>query len=190
MHDFLKSEWKTILIVLIFCSAIYSWFYTDETKRRQEKSKPYEYTCFMAGKGFQNYLLGDDLTTVDLSSFERTESDAPWVQSYRRKTDGTILNFRKNKLVSIEFYPQKLDNRDHACIQDIEQWTTAQNQAAQTIERGMRKNIPYNGAIHIVSAAPQAAHGEAKILPSNDTNTDAAKHENAQTESWLIIASE
>lgn len=40
MHDFLRNEWKTILIVTIFCAIIYGWFYVQDREKKPKHKNP------------------------------------------------------------------------------------------------------------------------------------------------------
>ena len=39
MKDFLIAEYKTLLLVILFCGSIFSWFYVRELEKDAEKTK-------------------------------------------------------------------------------------------------------------------------------------------------------
>lgn len=155
MHSFLKAEWKTILIVFVFCGAIYGWFYHDEVVKARELDAPYVYECLRAGDGFLDYALGTPLQTLEpqLQGFTQTRDDLFDVTRYTRPDGAVVLAFRSDKLTAIEFYPKKTENNP-SCTSDIVKWRASQRPIAEEIVADGRQFVIYEGLVEIKESEP------------------------------------
>lgn len=165
MHSFLKAEWKTILGVIIFCGAIFAWFYVQEMRKAEAAAAPYEYECLRAGDGILDYRLGmtfDELSDT-IRDYTQTEDTVLGVSRYERSDGALALNFRDNRVVSIEFYPDKTEP-DSRCISDAKIWKSTSKDVAEPIPAGNRVHIIYEGLILIQEQQPDDEKKEKKDI--------------------------
>lgn len=180
MHDFLRTEWKTIVAVTVFCAVIYGWFYAQEREKKAEKDKPYVYSCFRPGVALGQYALGAEKSSVKLAGFSPVQSESAefGAESFASPQNDIVLNFRNGVLAAIEFFPSRHDDEDGACGRDIEQFLKTNRSVSQDIPVADRTNAIYAGAVYISHAKPDA--GGAKTADDDaDIKDDADNEENA-----------
>ena len=177
MHDFLRNEWKTILIVTIFCAIIYGWFYVQDREKKAEAQKPYAYTCFRPGRSLAQYALGTQKSDVELAAFAPSPSQASdfGVESWTSSNGDIVLNFRRDKLATIEFFPSLYDDETGACQRDIDEFLKSYSPIAQSIPVENRTNTAYYGAVYIERRKQDAPDAPIADPPSR-----------TQPNSWLI----
>lgn len=151
MYTFLKAEWKTITALVIFCGIIYAWFYAEEVRKEENKNKPYVFECLRAGKGILEYELGTplDALTSKLQTFKRTEDPSLNLVRYERPDGAIALNFRFQKLASVEFYPDKTEELA-ACTADADQFLKTNKIAAEPIQTAEYQLMIYEGMNQIL----------------------------------------
>lgn len=213
MHDFFRNEWKTILIVTIFCAAIYSWFYVQDSEKKAEANSPYVYTCFRPGAALGQFVLGTPKSDVDLSAFAMNPAASGdfGVESWASAKGDITLNFRNEKLASIEFFPSRYGGDIDACKRDIEEFKKNSSPIAQPIPVENRTNIMFAGAVYVSRQDVRkgkpgdgdSAHAgdrkfgverSNKVENSENSSADHAKFVSTpaydvQPDSWLIIRS-
>lgn len=146
MNSFLKAEWKTIVSVVVFCGAIFSWFYAKELKIEKEKNAEYVYECLVAGKSILDYKLGAELSDMGerIKDFKMTQKDGLDISRYESSDGGVILNFRKDILASVEYYPEKTQVNSK-CVLDATTWKQKVAPVRQTIVSDKTAYVIYNG---------------------------------------------
>ena len=161
MHSFLKAEWKTILALILFGGALYGWFYFDAVKKAEKAAAPYEYTCIQAGKSLMDYQLGTDLSTLEhrLGDFQSSRDEALNTVRYARNDGLIALNFRADKLASIEYWPNP-DVPMPNCEADIAEFTKTHQPTSESIPANDQTWIIYKGLVAIESI-PQKTSDEA-----------------------------
>lgn len=154
MYTFLKAEWKTIVTLIIFCGAIFTWFYIDEIRKEELKTKPYEYECLKSGEGLLSYQLGTHLNALQsqITDFKRTEDKPLNIVRYEQPDGAIALNFRQDILVSIEFYPQKTDEIE-ACASDAAEWQNTQKLIAEPIKAIQYQDFIYEGMVMVMESS-------------------------------------
>ncbi len=208
MHDFLRTEWKTITVVTIFCAVIYGWFYAQEREKKAEKDKPYVYSCFRPGIALGQYALGASKDAADRAGFFPVQSKSAefGIESYAAPQNDIILNFRNGILAAIEFFPSRHDDADGVCGRDIDHFLKTNRPVSQDIPVADRTNAIYAGAVYISHAKPDggdAKTGSAEIKDAADTDNDAdikstpnnaenggvfsASDARTQPDRWLIV---
>ena len=157
MHSFLKAEWKTMLAVVVFCGAIYGWFYHAEVEKARALDAPYVFECLRAGDGFLDYKLGTPLQALEpqlqSDGFARSRDELFNVTRYARPDGAVALSFRDDKLAAIEFYPEKTENNP-SCTSDIVKWRASQRPVAQEIVANDRQFVIYDGLVEIKQSDP------------------------------------
>lgn len=150
MYTFLKAEWKTIVVLLIFCGGIYAWFYAEEVRKEELKNKPYTFECLRSGEGILSYKLGTSVSALqaEIQGFQRTEDAPLGLVRYERPDGAFILNFRHDILVSVEFYPEKTESIA-ACVSDIAKWKDTYRMIAEPIQTEDLENTIYEGMVQI-----------------------------------------
>lgn len=213
MQDFLRNEWKTIFIVTIFCAAIYSWFYVQDSKKKAEANSPYAYTCFRPGAALGQFVLGTPKSDVDLSAFAMNPAASGdfGVESWASAKGDITLNFRHEKLASIEFFPSRYGGDIDACKRDIEEFKKKNSPIAQPIPVENRTNVMFAGAVYVSRQDAQkgkpdggdSAHADGREFDversqggENSENSSDGRAKFASTpahdvqpDSWLIIRS-
>lgn len=181
MHSFLKAEWKTIVTVTLFCSAIFGWFYYQETLKEEVKDAPYEFTCIFAGNGLFNDKLGmsyDELAPK-LSGFSQSEDKAIGTAQFESPDHVIIYHFRQNRLTSIEYYPD-MEHLDDNCAADFDQIKKTKSQIAEPISYQNRTNHIYEGIV-IVKENIEQTDG------SNSDLNDSSNEVKSQDIGWIIL---
>ncbi len=123
MKDFLIAEYKTIILVLLFCGGIFLWFYERELAKDQAKkeAKVWVYTCMEPGKRVGDYTLGTQAPQQD-NTWEIVHDAVPGLTVWRHTNDNIVLNVAPdNTIRTIEFYPD--EERYDACNADFEAGT-------------------------------------------------------------------
>ncbi len=126
MKDFLVAEYKTILLVLLFCGGVFSWFYMSELQKAEAKEEETEetwnYTCLEPGRMVRSYQIGQAAPAIDETW--QAEKEALGVTSLKKLNDpeSLVINVRDNKIQSIEFFPAA---EDKTCADDFTAWKDA-----------------------------------------------------------------
>ncbi|MBQ9243423.1 MAG: hypothetical protein IJ165_09395 [Proteobacteria bacterium] len=166
MHSFLKAEWKTILAVILFCGAIFGWFYHDEVEKERIQNTPYTFECLRAGSGLLDYALGTPLKSIEQKlqseGFSRSQDSLLSLTRYERPDGAVALNFRDDALSAIEFYPKKTENIP-SCANDIVNWKATARPVAQEIVSNDTKFIIYEGLVEMQQSDPISDGSEAKF---------------------------
>ncbi|MBO4350690.1 MAG: hypothetical protein J6A01_07090 [Proteobacteria bacterium] len=179
MHSFFKAEWKTILALVVFGGALYGWFYFDAVKKAEKAAAPYEYTCIQAGKALMDYHLGTDLKTLEpqLKDFQSSRDDALHTVRYTRNDGLIALNFRADKLASIEYWPNS-DIPMPNCEADIAEFTKTNKPTSESIPANNQNWLIYSGLVAIESVS-QKTEDE---LPS-----ESAEPQTPQKIGWIVM---
>ena len=123
MKDFLIAEYKTIILVLLFCGGIFFWFYERELAKDQakEEAKAWVYTCMEPGKRVGDYTLGTQAPPLD-EHWEKVTNVIPGMTVWRHDLGDIVLNVAPdNTIRTIELYPD--EERYEACNADFEAGT-------------------------------------------------------------------
>ena len=148
MHSFLKAEWKTIVGMILFCGAIFGWFYHDEIVKSQQKNAEYAMKCMVPGQSFRQYQLNTPASALNLDGFVKSTDDVLHIDSYKSQDGTTILNIRDGKLTSIEYY-FPTDDEEEDCHADVKYWTSRNSQVAEPLTENKRSHLIYEGLILI-----------------------------------------
>lgn len=150
MNSFLKAEWKTIVGIIVFCGAIFGWFYYQELVKLQEDNTKYQFTCLHAGTGFRDFNLGTSYSqnAQALTGYKKTEDSALHLAKYESPDGTTILTFRNDKLAAIEFYPLP-EHHDDACEKDFTEFSKKSGMINAPIRHDDRIDFSYNGLISV-----------------------------------------
>ncbi len=146
MNSFLKAEWKTMVSVVVFCGAIFSWFYVKELKLEKEKNAEYVYECIVAGTSILDYKLGAKLSDLNdrITDFKMTKDDGLNISRYESPDGGVVLNFRKDVLSAIEYYPEKMPFNSK-CVTDAATWKQKKAPVRQSIVSDKTVYVVYAG---------------------------------------------
>ena len=120
MKDFIIAEYKTIILVLLFCGGIFMWFYNRELSKEKAKAeaKAWVYTCLEPGKRVGDFTLGSPAPALD-DRWEVVRDVLPGMTVWRQSQGGIVLNVSPdNTIRTIELYPDEA-NYD-ACNADFE----------------------------------------------------------------------
>lgn len=155
MKDFLLAEYKTIILVLLFCGGVYTWFYLNElAKADSQQNEPIEtwtYTCFQPGKMAKGYIIGDDAPTFDNSWKAISEPSNVTAWQHAGSTDNLVLNVRNNRIRSIEF--SLLSEQNNACSDDLNEWLRTHKQHHESLVIGNREYQRYDGVTVILEGS-------------------------------------
>lgn len=150
MKDFLIAEYKTLILVLLFCGSIFSWFYVRELEKDAEKTKKTEwvYQCLEPGKRVGTYHLGASAPAFD-DTWEALTDAVPGMTSWRHQGGDMIINVSAdNTIRTIEIYPS--DETYETCQADFDNWKKTNQPTASPFKAGALAYYRYAG-IHSVS---------------------------------------
>lgn len=149
MLEFFRTEWKTILCVFLFCGAVFSWFYVDELKRRDETvAAPYQYSCLIPGSSLLGYKLGNPAESFDLSDFAEAADDAIHVKRYTSRDGSCILSFRDHILSSVSVRDERLE-KEPDCKRDEDHFIQSSRTVSQDIPVAQHTNLIYSGVVRV-----------------------------------------
>ncbi len=179
MHSFFKAEWKTILALTLFGGALYGWFYFDAVKKAEKAAAPYEYTCIQAGKALMDYQLGTNLKTLEpqLLDFQSSRDEALNTIRYTRNDGLIALNFRAEKLSSIEYWPNPAISMP-SCEADIAEFTKTHKSTSEAIAANDQNWIIYPGLVAIEST---------KANTNDDTSLEASNDTKPEKIGWIVM---
>jgi len=150
MKDFLVAEYKTIILVSLFCGGVFSWFYINELLKAEpveEVEEVWNYTCLEPGKMVRTYQLGQDAPAFD--NTWQSNSEPLGVTSWKKKDspEELVINVRDNKIQSIEFFPAA---EEKACAADFEAWGRSGHSIIhESLNVGYRTYNRYDGITEI-----------------------------------------
>lgn len=168
MKDFLLAEYKTIILVLLFCGGVYTWFYLDELEKAESKqNEPIEtwtYTCFEPGKMAKGYNIGDAAPAFDDSWKAISEPQNVTSWQHAGSADDLVLNVRNDRIRSIEF--SLLGEQDNACSDDLTEWLKTHKQLHESLVIGNREYQRYDGMTLILEGSKEDQKQTALIVTS------------------------
>ncbi len=149
MKDFLIAEYKTIILVLVFCAGIFSWFYVRELEKDAQKNAKtdWAYTCMEPGRGVNAYHVGDAAPAFD-DSWERVE-DVPGITMWRQNGGELAVSVRDGHIWAIEYAPKDEALRSK-CVADLEHWTASHPLNSAPISAGENQYLRYPGVVDIM----------------------------------------
>ncbi|MCL2325834.1 MAG: hypothetical protein FWC40_04965 [Proteobacteria bacterium] len=162
MRDFLVAEWKTLLFTIVFCSAIFGWFYFDEARHvlSTKAETAHHYTCLKPGEALAGFELGLTQQAFEngaqAKNFSRLPDESPLGMASFGNAEGSLrLNFFQDRLQTIEYYPATMAP-DDACRRDFAEWArhSPQNSAPIFAEGNIYARHP--GVIVVRHEAPDA----------------------------------
>ena len=176
MHSFFKAEWKTIVAVILFCGAIFGWFYHDEIVKSRQNTEEYTMTCMVPGQSFQNYQLNTPISDLNLEGFTKTTDEILQTESYKNAEGSLILNFRNGKLSSIEYY-FPTDDKTAPCYADMKYWVSNHNEVAESLTENQRTHRIYEGFVLIQDTieSPQNTESTENTEDSEDSEEEESK---------------
>ena len=172
MRDFFKAEWKTIVIAILFCGAIFGWFYHDEIVKSQHKTEEYVMTCLHPGQSFKDYVLNTPVQSLKLDGFQKTTDDVLHTEIYKSSDNSIVLNIRAGKLASIEYY-FPTDYEADTCYKDTKYWTDKYSEVAESLPEGNRTHHIYQGLI-LIQDTVVSPQPEQETDSQNDDETEVS----------------
>ena len=187
MHSFFKAEWKTIVAVVLFCGAIFGWFYHDEIVKSRPDPEAYTMTCMEPGHSFQNYQLNTPVSALNLEGFTKTTDEILHTETYKHAEGSLILNFRDGKLSSIEYY-FPTDDKTEPCYADMKYWVSNHQEVAESLTENKRTHRIFEGIVLIQDtiAPPENTESSANSSSSDDSE-DEEPSTNIKTTGFIIL---
>ncbi|MBQ1266006.1 MAG: hypothetical protein IIY06_04465 [Proteobacteria bacterium] len=149
MKDFLIAEYKTIILVLLFCGGIFFSFYAREVQKDAEKAKAkaWVYQCMTPGKSVGDYVLGKPAPTFD-DTWESITDAVPDMTVWRHFGGDMIINVDKNNTIrTIELYPS--EERFETCQADFDAWAQNNKSTSAPIKKDDTYYTRYPGILTV-----------------------------------------
>ena len=169
LKNFLRSEWKTILIFTVFFSSIFSVYYWLEY-RPEVLEKPWRGECLRPGEGINNLELGMDRAEIEAILGEKGLAVTNYLNVSRLEFPKSefAVNFIRDKAVSIEFYPN-LESPSRAICE---------REAAQRLELDRRAGAK----LELKGFVAQSYNGWVNLEPIDDESESSVR-----MKGWIVL---
>lgn len=160
MLDFLKYEYKTLILCALFLGAIFAVYYHLEYRAPEKPPEALQTTCIKPGVSIRGIALGLSAEEVAANLGEKPQNistDILDVDHHYYEKSGVIVSFVQNKAVSIEFKPEPNDSLFAACHEDAKALSAVDQQQAASLVFEDFATIPYNGWLQINKAGTAQA---------------------------------
>ena len=147
IKDFFIAEYKTIILVLLFCGGIFGWFYYSELQKEEAK-KFHPYECMEPGVRLKDYYIGKTAPQFD-DSWEQT-SELPGLVTWRHQGNDIIINLKDNIIKTIEYYPAEDDLKK--CSEDFKYWRKSHSTKSASIISDNKVYTKYTGVVEVAHA--------------------------------------